>query len=158
MDKWLFFIMLCAALLGWFSHTVLSSIQFESPYAFVAAPERISPADHLKEDQIQVYDNYAVISAPHLFWSKFTDTNSMDPTLDKEANAFEVKPQSSEEIHVGDIISYSLDRTLIIHRVIRIGEDKEGWYAIVKGDNNSSSDLEPVRFSQVNGVVVGILY
>ncbi len=158
MDKWFFFIALCGVLIGWLSNTVMSSISFENPYTFTAAAERFSPSNHINENQIQVYDEFAVVRVPNLLWAKFTDTNSMDPVLDKEANAFETKPKNPDDIHVGDIISYSFGDILVIHRVIRTGNDENGWYAIVKGDNNPSTDPEPVRFSQVHGVVVGILY
>jgi uncharacterized protein (UPF0248 family) len=46
----------------------------------------------------------------------------------------------------------------IIHRVVKIGQDSEGWYAILKGDNLSQEDPEKVRFDQVQRVVVAIIY
>lgn len=158
MDKWLFLAIICAVLLGWFSHSAASSISSEMPYSFTSVQERVSPSNHLKEKQIQVYDNFVVIQADNLFWAKFTDTNSMDPLIDKDTNSLEVKPKSSDDIKVGDIVSYSFYDSIIIHRVIRIGEDKSGWYAVAKGDNNPEPDPEFVRFSQINGVVIGILY
>ena len=158
MDKWLFLAIICAVLLGWLSHSVASSISSEMPYSFTSAQERISPSNHIKEKQIEVYDNFAVIQVDNLFWAKFSDTNSMDPLIDKDTNSLEIKPKSTDEIRVGDIISYSFYDITIIHRVIRIGEDEFGWYAVAKGDNNPEPDPEEVRFSQVNGVVIGILY
>ena len=162
-DKLLIIVALTAILLGWFSHSFTSSFAFEAPYtlsqyAFGKAAEVISPADHLKEDQIRVYNDYAVIHAPNLLWAKFTNTNSMDPVLDAEANSLEITPQLPEEIHVGDIISYQHEEILIIHRVIKTGHDGLGWYAFVKGDNNPEPDPEKIRFSQVKGIVVAVLY
>ena len=157
MDKRLFGIILTAMLLGWFSHSAFSSVSFELPYGW-AAPERNSPANHLSEDKIQVYKDFAVIRAPELMWATFANTNSMDPVLDADTHALEVPPRTPEDIHVGDIVSYALDGEIIVHRVIRIGSDDEGWYAILKGDNNPAPDPEKMRFSQIHGIVVGIIY
>ena len=66
----------------------------------------------------------------------------MDPVLDNGTNAIEVVPQSFDEIGTGDIISYEMESIngTIIHRVIEIGFDSEGWYAITKGDNLEFQD------------------
>ena len=45
-----------------------------------------------------------------------------------------------------------------VHRVIKIGNDKDGIYFTTKGDNFWQEDPDKVRFSQVEGIVVGILY
>ncbi len=156
MERGLYFIMISALLLGWFSHTAMST--FEIPYSYARAPERLSPSDHLAEQQIQVYNDFAVIRADNLFWARFADTNSMDPLIDETSNSLEIKPQTPEEIRAGDIISYAFRENLIIHRVISTGHDETGWYAVVKGDNNPEPDPEKVRFEQIRGVVVGILY
>ena len=47
---------------------------------------------------------------------------------------------------------------LIIHRITSIGYDNDGWFCNTKGDNNAVTDPEQIRFSQVNGVVVAIIY
>ncbi|RMF06772.1 hypothetical protein D6764_01485 [Candidatus Woesearchaeota archaeon] len=122
------------------------------------ASERPSPADRIKEDQIKVYNDRIVIELEGARWAKFTDTNSMDPVIDKEANAIQVVPEDPDTIQEGDIISYEYDGRTIIHRVIRTGYDDNGWYAITKGDNIKEPDPEKVRFSQVKKIVVGILY
>ena len=84
----------------------------------------------------------------------------MDPFIDAEANSFEIKPGNESDIKVGDIISYKPSdySGMIVHRVIKIGMDEQGWYATVKGDNLKSPDPDKVRFSQINGVLVGIIY
>lgn len=124
------------------------------------ASERASPSDWIKEDQIHVYPDRIVIDLSSAEWSTFTDTNSMDPVIDKGANAIEVVPKSPDQIGVGDIIAYDTDlsENTIIHRVVEIGFDSEGWYAKVKGDNLSQEDPEKVRFSQVKRVVVAVIY
>jgi hypothetical protein len=121
--------------------------------------ERTSPADHIAESQIKVYNNKIELDIQNAIWSKFTNTNSMDPFLDEGSNGIEIIPTSESQIEVGDIISYeSKAGGIIVHRVIKIEQDEEGTYFIVKGDNNPIQDPEQVRFSQVKGIVVGIIY
>ena len=131
------------------------------PAGFIMAnPDVSSPADHISESQIQVFDDRVVIKIDNPQWARFTDTNSMDPVLDKEANAIEIIPQSTADIYVGDIISYEniISAGTIIHRVVEIGQDDKGWFAITKGDNNPSPDPMKVRFEDVRRLVVAIVY
>lgn len=119
-----------------------------------------SPQDHISEDDILVYKDRVVIRVQNPQWSSFSDTKSMDPVLDKGHNAIQVVPKSMDDIAVGDIISYKsrLVEGTIIHRVLYKGADSEGEYLILKGDNNPSPDPEKVRFSQVQRMVIAIIY
>lgn len=133
----------------------------QSPAAEFAQPlERASPSDWVSESQIKVSRDRVVVELPDAVWATFTDTNSMDPVIDAGANALEIVPTSPGQIHVGDIVSYEsrlVDGT-IIHRVVEIGRDSEGWYAVFKGDNLSQPDPEKVRWEQIRRVVVAIIY
>lgn len=122
--------------------------------------EQPSPYDWIKEEQIHVYSNRIVINIEDAEWAGFTDTNSMDPLIDEGSNGIEIVPNSEEDIHIGDIVSYESKyaQGTIIHRVVEIGEDSEGWYARMKGDNVDSMDPGKVRFNQIKRVLVGILY
>ncbi|MBW2971491.1 hypothetical protein KY359_00500 [Candidatus Woesearchaeota archaeon] len=124
------------------------------------SPERLSPSDHVKESQIHVLSDRVIIDAPGATWATFTDTNSMDPFFDETSNSIEMKPSSPVDINPGDIISYESGITggLIVHRVVSMGVDDAGVYYIVKGDNNPTQDPEKVRFEQVHGVLIGIIY
>ena len=116
--------------------------------------ERLSPADHVKEPQIKVYQNKVELDIQNAIWSKFTNTNSMDPFLDEGSNGIEVVPTNASQIKEGDIISYEAeDGGIVVHRVIKIGTDLNGTYFTVKGDNNPVQDPERVRFSQVKGII-----
>jgi hypothetical protein len=119
-----------------------------------------SPSDWIKENQIHVYEDRIVLDIDGAAWSRFTDTNSMDPLIDEGSNGIEIRPGSAEQIEVGDIISYisEYSNDIMIHRVIEKGEDEEGIYFTVKGDNNSAADPGKIRFDQIEGVLVGILY
>ena len=122
--------------------------------------EKPSPSERITENQIHVYKNQVLIDIENPEWATFTDTNSMDPVFDKGSYAIEIVPKTPSEIQVGDIASYKSiysDGT-IIHRVIETGQDENGWYAKFKGDNNADADPEKVRFSQIQRVVVAIIY
>jgi signal peptidase I len=116
-----------------------------------------SPKDRIKEDDIIVLNDRIVIAIPNAFLARFTDTNSMDPVLDAEANAIEIVPKGPEDIAIGDIIAYQADDGIIVHRVVEIGYDESGWYAITKGDNNAVVDGK-IRFDAIKGIVVAIIY
>ncbi|OGM02715.1 signal peptidase I [Candidatus Woesearchaeota archaeon RBG_13_36_6] len=128
--------------------------------SFFSYKEKLTPQDRIKEEQIKVYENMVVIDLENASWAKFVSTGSMIPTLSEDANAIELTPSSPKEIYVGDIISYvSPDgEDIIIHRVVEIGEDEQGWYAITKGDNNQLNDPFKVRFEQIERVLIGIIY
>ncbi len=130
------------------------SILFDNP------PERVSPFDHITEDQIHVFQDRIIIDLPNAEWATFTDTNSMDPVIDLGANAIEIRPLYPEQIHIGDIISYrsKYAEGVIIHRVVETGEDEDGWYARMKGDNNNLMDPGKVRFDHIERLVVAIIY
>ena len=84
----------------------------------------------------------------------------MEPVITAGANAIEVVPESADDIQVGDIVSYRstyADGT-IIHRVVYKGQDEDGTYFIMKGDNLPTSDPGRVRFGQIERVVVAIVY
>lgn len=133
---------------------------------FVASSAELqSPSDHVKEEQIQVYQDKVVFKLDDPEWSSFTNTNSMDPFLDVGANAIELKPRSVFDIHIGDVVSYRSKQkgsesasTSVVHRVIDADVDKEGRYFLLKGDNNPVADAEKVRFEQIEGIVVAVVY
>ncbi|MFH2020490.1 MAG: S26 family signal peptidase [archaeon] len=122
--------------------------------------ERPSPYDWVPENKISVEKERIVVNIEGAQWSKFTDTNSMDPVIDEGANAIQIVPKDLGQIHVGDIVSYESDYAdgTIIHRVVEIGYDDIGWYCLMKGDNNSNNDPGKIRFSQIRRVVVAIIY
>ena len=117
-----------------------------------------SPGNWIQPDQILVYQNRIILNIPDATWAEFTDTNSMDPLIDKDTNALEILPRGPEYINVGDIISYRTAYGTIIHRVIEKNQDEKGIYYVVKGDNNTSADPAKVRFEDVKGVVVAFIY
>ena len=148
-------LLLVLALLSW---GVLSVSERQFPAAFGGVAEISSPGNWVQREQIKVYEEGVVLTIPNAIWASFTDTNSMDPVLDSDAHALEVLPQNSAAIQVGYIISYKTPYGVLVHRVVEIKSDEEGIYYIVKGDNSPFRDPGRVRFEDVKGVVVAIIY
>ncbi len=123
--------------------------------------DKPSPGNWVKEEQIQIYDNRVVILIPNAIISSYANTNSMDSVIDENANGIEIVPQSPDQLQVGDIIAFkpNLDRNeLIVHRIIKIGNDESGWYCITKGDNVSNDDGIKIRFDMIKYVTIGVLW
>lgn len=127
----------------------------ESPFGITS--EKSSPSDWISEEKIEVKSNMIIIRIDDAKISRYADTNSMDPTLDKNSNGIEIKPKSAEQIKPGDIITYQRGKDLIVHRVTEIGQDKNGWFCVTKGDNNISSDGK-IRFKDIKYITIGIIY
>lgn len=158
---------LIAVILAFTAGWVLSSVSpfavaSEQPFSFFfgQAPEIASPSDHVKQEDIHIFRDGVELKIKNTFFASYTDTNSMDPFLDKGANGIEIVPDSPAQIQEGDIISYKTQyaRGITVHRVIKKGFDEDGVYFIVKGDNNISADPGKIRFDQVHGLLVGIIY
>ncbi len=122
--------------------------------------EKQSPADRIKDSDVNVFANSVRVDIKNAKWRKFIDSNSMDPLIDEGTTTIEIKPKNEDEIKVGDIIAYKVEGYdyAFVHRVVEIGNDENGVYFVTKGDNYYKEDSAKVRFSQIEGIVVGILY
>lgn len=128
------------------------------PLTLLGGKENSSPSDWIKENQIEVYPQKVILDIPGAKWAGFTNTNSMDPFIDETANAIEISPSNPDAIRVGDVIAYQTSYGVLIHRVIEKGIDEQGIYYLVKGDNNRFQDPFKVRFADLKGVVVAVIY
>ena len=122
--------------------------------------ERESPADRIDDEDINMFSNNVRIDIRNAKWRSYIDSNSMDPLIDEGTTTIEIKPKYASEIKVGDIVAYDVDGYdyAFVHRVVEIGNDENGVYFTTKGDNYFEEDADKVRFSQIEGIVVGILY
>ena len=122
--------------------------------------EKPSPSDRIKDSDLEVFNNKIVIDIKNSNWRTFIDSNSMDPFIDEGTTTIEIEPEDEKEIKIGDIIAYNIDGIdyALVHRVVEIGNDEEGIYFLTKGDNYYKEDSEKARFSQIEGIVVGVLY
>jgi len=117
-----------------------------------------SPKNRISDSQITIANNRVIINIENPYTSTFSNTNSMLPLLSNTARAIQIIPISFEELLLGDVISYELNDRIVIHRIIELGFDEAGWYAITKGDNNIHVDPDKVRFEQVRRVLVAVIY
>lgn len=152
--------------LGFISYPLLSEyveISQESPFSFISFTGRStinslsSPSDFIEKDNVFVYSDKVVINIPGATLSSYEDTGSMEPILDSNSNGIRIKPESEQEIEIGDIVSFRKNGILIVHRVIEKGIDNQGVYFITKGDNNNFNDGK-IRFQDIEYITVGILY
>ena len=152
-------IAIAVALLGGVFLGTLIESNARSTYS-LSSEDKPSPSNWITKDQINVYQDKVVLDLQNAMWASFKDTNSMDPVIDDKTNSIELKPKKPSLIQVGDIISYNskTNNLIITHRVIEINQDEQGWYAITKGDNNQEKDPEKVRFQEIEGIVVALLY
>jgi len=161
MTKLHFLLIILIFLAGFITAEIVNYIPIASAITQNDLPEQISPQNHISESQIAVYTDKVVLDIPDVKWATFSDTNSMDPFFDTGAYALQIVPNSPSDIAVGDVVSYSLSESPklhIIHRVVHIGEDSQGLYYILKGDNVRVSDPGKVRFEQIDRVLIGVLY
>jgi signal peptidase I len=152
-------VVVLAILFGFISGMLTPSLmpQVYFPQSTVA-PDRASPQDWVSADQIKVYQDRVVLEIPNARWASFADSKSMDPLLDKGAHGIQITPQSPETLAVGDIVSYDYHGRKIIHRIMEINQDEQGYYFILKGDNNPLPDPEKVRWDQIERVLVAVVY
>lgn len=124
---------------------------------FVSEPELKMPSNFISKYDIKADEKSVTFLIDNAVLSNYEDSESMLPVLGKGATGVGKKPVSPGEINVGDIVSFWQDEKLIVHRVIGKGEDDLGVYFITKGDNNSLNDGK-IRFSQIDSVLVAIIY
>src|SRR3989344_3990979 len=121
------------------------------PYQEAMGSERASPADRINESHIRRYKSEIHLKLRNTTIADFNETNSMDPLIDSGAQGIQLTVESVGDIQIGDIVAYEpLEEPseIVLHRVVEIGEDGNGWYAITKGDNNAFADYGKVRFNQ----------
>lgn len=115
--------------------------------------------DRINIDHIKIFDGRIVIDGNYSL-SKFKDSNSMLPVLDKGSNGIQVPVYEDTTIYIGDIISFRPAGTnyTIIHRVVDIGVDSKGKYYITKGDNNKKKDPYKVRHQEILRLTIGVIW
>ncbi len=124
--------------------------------------EREHPYARIPVEKIRFSPDAVTIRVPGVTPVTLADTNSMDPLADADTKVLVIKPVTARDLHVGDIIGYRCstctEDEIIMHRIVAIAEDAQGVFYTLKGDNNPEPDPDRVRFSQVETVVVGIIY
>lgn len=90
--------------------------------------------------------------APSIFGIKtFTIiSSSMEPTFKIDDIIF-VKKIDENQLQIGDIISFIQDKDIITHRIEKIEKNDSELVFITKGDANSTTDINKVKLSQIEG-------
>jgi len=79
---------------------------------------------------------------PGNLWIGDVDGISMWPTMQDKSAVIIEEVQPHDEIRVGDIVVFDNPEDSpypIVHRVIKVGTDDQGWYAITTGDNTEET-------------------
>ena len=114
------------------------------------------PSNWLDEEDIQLNDDQIIIKIDDSSIISYSDVRSMEPYVTQNSMSIILKPEIGN-LEIGDVIIFQKSGTLITHRIIKIGTDYSGVYYITQGDNNEISDGK-IRFEDIKGVVVGVLY
>ena len=137
---------------------MFSNSNLEVPFATgLVSFDASSPSNLVMEDDIIVFEDYIILRIANATLSNYADSGSMRPVLDRGANGIRVVPRNSDQIEVGDIVSFRFGDSLIVHRVVEKGMDGNGVYFITQGDNNIFSD-DKIRFEDIEYVTVGVIW
>jgi len=77
-------------------------------------------------------------------------TGSMSPKI-KPGDIVIIKEVNSNNIEVGDVVTYKTDNLLITHRVNKIITNDNELQFITKGDANNTVDTDAIRANQIMG-------
>ena len=83
-------------------------------------------------------------------------TYSMEPIFTR-GDAVIVEKLDDEEknkLKKGDIIQYQVDKTVVVHRIVKVKKEDNKKVYILKGDNNNAKDPKPVYMEQIMGKVL----
>lgn len=80
------------------------------------------------------------------------DGNSMFPSISSGQRVLVKKVFDTNELFECDVVAFrNYEGRLILHRIVSIGFDANGWFAVTKGDNNDGADGY-VRASSIEAV------
>lgn len=138
-------------ILGFSLHVPLSAgTRLATTDATVESTQRI-PFDAYK-----VYPDNLQINYPGLKYAKVS-SDSMAPLITHDSVVFEKAPESPDDIHIGDVISFyepSVDG-IVLHMVIDIVQSDTTTHYQTKGVANAEADPWLVPYSNVKGIMVG---
>ena len=131
-------------------------------YLKKSAQERASPNDWVKREQIDYIEKTKLLTIkiePNVKIFSIADTNSMDGLLDIGHNVIGTDNFDKSRLAVGDIVVYQVYLTKIVHRIVEIGEDKNGVrFYRCRGDNNVNVDRWYLGDRNIKWLVLGVIY
>lgn len=83
-------------------------------------------------------------------------TYSMEPIFTRGDAVIVEKLDDDEKnkLKKGDIIQYQVDKTVVVHRIVKVKKEDNKKVYILKGDNNNAKDPKPVYMEQIMGKVL----
>ena len=152
----------------WFMLTAVELILTYTIFVFVSYEHKMRikryTREQLKRDNpIKSVPMLIIILVTTLFVAGFFSykpiaimSNSMKPDIAR-GDVVIVKTLSDrekEQLQVGTIIEYKLEKNVIVHRIVKIGNDINGDIVFTtKGDNNDTQDAKEVTKEQILGEV-----
>ncbi len=118
--------------------------------------------DILEESEIHVFKNKTIIDGKFARLSP-AGTNSMLPLFGLENTVLGLHTDG-ENLSVGTIITFDVSwydeeqDVPVVHRIIDTGSDADGFYYVVKGDNNPNIDPWKIRPEHVDTVIAAVIY
>lgn len=132
-------------------------IDTEKPFLIGLMNSIEQPTSRINSSDIIILPDKVILNIKNAVLGKYADTGSMLPTLGEDTKGIRIKPESPEQINIGDIITFKSGNILVVHRVVGKGEDEQGFYFVTKGDNNQETDGK-VYFQDVEYVIVALVY
>ena len=137
-------------IVGFMASTMLT--ETETRQASGTSEDIPSPQLWVQQEDIFYDEEKLTLNIPNLIVAEVDPTtNSMDPWID---NSFLIeKPiEDCTRLKVGDIITYPMNSTRVVHRIINM----ENGVIQTKGDNNPEPDPYTITCNGINRVI-GIL-
>ena len=135
----------------------------------IPSPPNLIPIDSIKYDK---KDGTITIGGlePGVWLTTPVDTNSMDGLMDIGNTVIltnNPKFLNKRRLKEGAVIVWQkqisgvavpLVRITVIHQIVEVGEDKEGWYCITKGVNNFYPDIYKIRMHDIIWIMLGVIF
>ena len=120
-----------------------------------------SPRVPIKWDDIIIQNNDTVTVKllPHVVKTTVQNTNSMEALLD--ANHIVILSNNQvykDALKLGSIVVWLSSPSNIIHSIVEIGEDEQGWYCYTQGANIDSRDTVKVRKVNIDWVALMVIW
>lgn len=135
----------------------MSISKFFKPTVDIPSPRDIIPQSAITYNEAEQRIEIRGIKKD-VWLTTVQDTNSMDPTVDAGHTCFLTNNFKPEDLAVGDVVVYEVPGLLILHRIIKIGQDSQGRKYTLKGDNNYRKDPYIIRGSHIKWLLCGIIY
>ena len=118
---------------------------------------RECPTYRLQEGQVTTANDTLTVTGLGKFdLINVEGTGSMLPSIGVGVKVI-VQVYDGRPLYCGDIIVFPFGGMYVLHRIVFIGEDSDGWYCRTKGDNNEEIDGWKTRKSQIKWLYRGQL-